>query len=95
MRLMTKDTKENSKELRVQAMQEIDARPVNTLQDEMVKRMYDWWGNWVPDYEGWLKLADSLYAPEAIINAIGDTFNMNPLVFIPLIVIIIVCIGKA
>ena len=25
-----------------------------------------------------------------IINAIGDTFNMNPLVFIPLIVIIIV-----
>lgn len=71
MRLMTKDTKENSKELRVQAMQEIDARPVNTLQDEMVKRMYDWWGNWVPDYEGWLKLADSLYAPEAIINAIG------------------------
>ncbi len=71
MRLETKAVKENSRELRIQAMNEIDAKPVVTLQDEMVKRMYDWWGNWVPDYEGWLKLADSLYAPEAIINAIG------------------------
>ena len=71
MRMDEKATKENSRELRVKAMQEIDAFPVKTLQDEMVKRMYDWWGNWVPDYEGWLKIADSLYAPDAIINAIG------------------------
>ena len=71
MREETKATKENSQELRVNAMQKIDAMPVKTLQDEMVKRIYDWWGNWVSDYEGWLKLADSLYAPDAIINAIG------------------------
>lgn len=71
MRLTEKATKENAKELRVKAMQEVDAKPVVTLQDEMVKRMYDWWGSWVPDYEGWLKIADSLYAPNAIIHAIG------------------------
>ena len=32
---------------------------------------YDWWSTWRPDYEGWLQCADSLYAPQAIINAIG------------------------
>lgn len=71
MRLEAIANKENAKELRVRMMREIDAKPVQTKQDEMLKRMLDWWGNWVPDYEGWLKLADSLYAPEAIINAIG------------------------
>ena len=71
MKLNEKVTKDNSRELRKKTMAEIDGSPVKTLQDEMIKRMYDWWGNWVPDYEGWLKHADSLYAPNAIINAIG------------------------
>lgn len=72
MRITEKVTMENAKELRIKAMNEIDAKPVTSKQDEMLKRMYDWWGTWQPDYEGWLKCADSLYAQDAIINAIGD-----------------------
>ncbi|MDK2867679.1 MAG: hypothetical protein PWP38_1994 [Clostridiales bacterium] len=34
-------------------------------------RMFDWWAKWVPDYAGWLKIADSLYADECVIEAIG------------------------
>ena len=71
MRITDKVTKENSKEIRVRTMNEFASKPVETKQDEMLKRMIDWWGNWVPDYEGWLKIADDLYAPDAIINAIG------------------------
>ena len=71
MRLNETATMKNSRELRIKAMNEIDALPVRTKQDEMLKRMYDWWGTWQPDYEGWLKCADSLYAQSAIINAIG------------------------
>ncbi len=71
MRLTEKATMENAKELRIKAMEEIDKKEISSIQDEMEKRMYDWWGTWKPDYEGWLKCADSLYAPNAIINAIG------------------------
>ncbi len=71
MRLSEKATMENSKELRIKEMEEIDKKEITCIQDEMEKRMYDWWGTWQPDYEGWLKCADSLYAPNAIINAIG------------------------
>ncbi len=71
MRLTEQATMENSKELRIKAMEDIDKMEISCPQDEMVKRMYDWWGTWQPDYEGWLKCADSLYAPNAIINAIG------------------------
>ncbi len=71
MRLTENATMENSKALREKAMREYDAKPITSIQDEMEKRMYDWWGTWQPDYEGWLKCADSLYAPNAIINAIG------------------------
>ena len=39
--------------------------------DNSRQRGYDWWGTWRPDYEGWLQCADSLYAPQTIINAIG------------------------
>ena len=39
--------------------------------DNSRQRGYDWWGTWRPDYEGWLQCTDSLYAPQAIINAIG------------------------
>ncbi|WP_315108883.1 hypothetical protein [Clostridium intestinale] len=34
-------------------------------------RMFSWWSSWVPDYEGWLKIADGLYASECVIDAIG------------------------
>ncbi|MDD6363532.1 MAG: hypothetical protein PUG18_09865 [Lachnospiraceae bacterium] len=34
-------------------------------------RIYEWWANWKPDYEGWLACADDLYADTAIIDAIG------------------------
>ncbi len=71
MRLAEKVTMDNAKELRIKSMEEIDKKEVRTLQDEMLKRMYDWWGTWKPDYEGWLKCADSLYAQSAVINAIG------------------------
>ena len=37
----------------------------------MKERIYRWWANWKPDYEGWLECADGLYAREAIIDAIG------------------------
>lgn len=37
----------------------------------MKERIYRWWANWKPDYEGWLQCADGLYAKEGIIDAIG------------------------
>ena len=40
-RLTVKATKETARELRIRAMEEIDALPVETKQDEMLKRMYD------------------------------------------------------
>ncbi len=63
MRPETKAVKENSRELRIQTMNAIDEKPVRMLQDEMVKRMYDWRGNRVPDYESRLKPAGSLICP--------------------------------
>lgn len=43
----------------------------NEFEDAIMLRMYEWWANWKPDYEGWLKCADSLYASDSIIDAIG------------------------
>ena len=37
----------------------------------ITERLFKWWSEWVPDYEGWLKIADGLYAPEGEIIAIG------------------------
>lgn len=42
------------------------------FENTMLQRIYEWWANWKPDYEGWLQCADSLYANTAIIDAIGD-----------------------
>ena len=41
------------------------------FENAMMRRIYEWWANWKPDYEGWLRCADSLYASSAIIDAIG------------------------
>jgi hypothetical protein len=43
------------------------------FENMMKLRMHSWWADWTPDYEGWLKIADSLYANECIIDAIGPT----------------------
>lgn len=39
MRLTEKAVRENAKELRIKAMQEMDAKPAVTLQDEMGTRL--------------------------------------------------------
>lgn len=64
-------TAENSKELRKAAMNEINSLPADTLEEQIRQRLYTWWGNWQPDYEGWLKCANDLYAEDATIYAIG------------------------
>ena len=42
------------------------------FENKIKARIYEWWANWKPDYEGWLKCADGLYASECVIDAIGD-----------------------
>lgn len=42
------------------------------FENEIVRRIFEWWANWKPDYTDWLKCADSLYADSAIIDAIGS-----------------------
>ncbi len=54
-------------------LQEIKGNTQNRSEFEnmMKERMHHWWANWKPDYEGWLKCADSLYSRECMIDAIG------------------------
>lgn len=42
------------------------------FENKMKATIYRWWANWTPAYEGWLEIADGLYAPECVIDAIGD-----------------------
>ena len=42
------------------------------FENSITEHIYRWWAQWKPDYEGWLKCADSLYAGTAIIDAIGE-----------------------
>lgn len=48
-----------------------NAKGRSQFENVILQRMYEWWANWKPDYEGWLQCADSLYANTAIIDAIG------------------------
>ena len=64
-------TPENAKELRIAAMEAINAIPAETQEDRIRQRLYTWWGEWQPDYEGWLQCANDLYAEDAAIYAIG------------------------
>ncbi len=41
------------------------------FENAITEHIYRWWADWKPDYEGWLKCADSLYADSAIIDNIG------------------------
>lgn len=42
------------------------------FENAIKEKIYRWWASWVPDYEGWLKIADWLYASECVIDAIGE-----------------------
>lgn len=42
------------------------------FENAIVEKIYRWWAKWAPDYEGWLKVADWLYADNCVIDAIGD-----------------------
>ncbi len=42
------------------------------FENAIVEKIHRWWAEWKPDYEGWLKVADWLYASDCIIDAIGD-----------------------
>lgn len=65
---------ENS--LKEQRIAGYEAVLTENMQDPFEKKVkekiFKWWANWVPDYEGWCKIAEWLYAPDAEINAIGD-----------------------
>ena len=41
------------------------------FENTILCRIYEWWANWKPDYEGCLQCADDLYADSACIDAIG------------------------
>jgi hypothetical protein len=55
-------------------LKEIEANisKCSDFESVMKERIFRWWANWKPDYEGWLKCADSLYADSCIIDAIGS-----------------------
>lgn len=67
-------TKDNSEELRLASQKEAQKQygDSNDLSDQIKLTLFNWWGNWQPDYESWLKIADGLYAENADITAIGD-----------------------
>lgn len=65
--------KENSRELRVQAMEQAKLSKADTLTEQIKQRLIVAWGEWQPDYEGWMKWSNSLYAENATINAGGMT----------------------
>lgn len=42
------------------------------FENSIKERIFRWWANWKPDYEGWLTCADALYAKSCVIDAIGS-----------------------
>lgn len=54
-------------------LREVESNAANRsdFENKIKLRMFSWWDSWVPDYEGWLKIADGLYASECVIDAIG------------------------
>lgn len=51
----------------------VNAHNRTEFENAIVEKIYRWWAEWKPDYEGWLKVADWLYASECVIDAIGET----------------------
>lgn len=50
----------------------VNAAGRSKFENAITEHIYRWWAQWKPDYEGWLKCADSLYASSAVIDAIGS-----------------------
>lgn len=57
--------------LRIEAAKTVDSIDTSTMEGRIKVRLIESWANWQPDYEGWLKWSDDLYASDAIIDAIG------------------------
>ncbi len=64
---------ENAKMLREEAAAKARESVGGTLEERMANRMYIAWGEWQPDYEGWIKWSNDLYTADAVISAIGAT----------------------
>lgn len=66
-------SEENSEELRLASKTEAQKTYGNSdaLSDQIKLTLFNWWGDWQPEYESWLKIADGLYAPNSSITAIG------------------------
>ncbi len=66
-------TAENSERLRKESQERARELYGNSTdpRDQIKLKLFNWWGDWVPDYEGWCKIADTLYAPGSTIVAIG------------------------
>lgn len=61
----------NSQALREQAYEEVKDIPQNSIEDKIKVRLIKAWADWQPDYEGWIEWSNSLYASNAVIDAIG------------------------
>ena len=66
-------TAENSAALRAEAKAEAESATAETTEEEILNRLVIAWGDWKPDYEGWLDWSNSLYTPDSSITAIGGT----------------------
>ncbi|MCY8235331.1 hypothetical protein [Priestia endophytica] len=66
-------TKDNSEKLRLASQKEAKKLYGDSteLSDQIKLTLFNWWGNWKPDYESWLEIANGLYAEDADITAIG------------------------
>lgn len=71
-RTVTKVSIETSRQLRLRAAEKAKETKPQNLQEQIKQRLYEAWGSWQPDYEGWLNWSDDLYLPDATIMAIGD-----------------------
>ena len=72
-RTVTEVSIDNSKQLRMEAAERARKANPKNLQEQIKQRLYEAWGTWQPDYDGWLKWSDDLYLPDANILAIGNT----------------------
>ena len=54
-----------------EALKETKKSHRSSFENQIKLKLYKWWAEWKPDYEGWLKVADTLYADSCKIDAIG------------------------
>ena len=55
-----------------EALKETKKSQRSSFENQIKLKIYKWWAEWKPDYEGWLKVADTLYADSCKIDAIGQ-----------------------